>query len=273
MHPKLLEIGPLTITWFGVMLAVGLLFGFGCGSILGRRRGWNVNFCSDFLFWMIIAGVLGGRLAYVISDIHKFIEHPLEIIRVDQGGLIYYGGFMGACVSVYLFAKIRRENPLALYDLAIVSVPLVHVFGRIGCFMNGCCFGKLHEGGLSIRFPHGSLAWAMHWKSGVLTPEQYPGQSLSVYPTQLFEAGFNLLLFFFLFWLYGKSKRAGMVAGAYLVAYPVERFLIEFIRGDERMSWAGLTIAQEISMVLFVLGCVILFRTRSKSKPEQAQEA
>ncbi|MBN2301226.1 MAG: prolipoprotein diacylglyceryl transferase [Lentisphaerae bacterium] len=259
MHPIVLNIGSLKITSYGVMLALGLLVGFGVGSMLARKRGWGVNFCSDFLFWMIVAGVLGARLAYVISDYRYFLEHPLEIIRVDKGGLIYYGGFVGACSSIYLFAKSRRESPLALYDLALAVTPLVHMFGRVGCFLNGCCFGRSYDGPLCVRFPHGSLAWAEQWRAQLLPPESYYGASLCVYPVQLYEAGLNLALFFFLMWVYSRNKRNGVVAGLYLIGYPTIRFFMEFLRGDERMRWFGYTVAQDVSMLLFLLGCIILW--------------
>jgi phosphatidylglycerol---prolipoprotein diacylglyceryl transferase len=133
MHPDFFRVGPLTIHAYGVMMALGFLAGLVNWHFIGRREGRDIKFCSDLLFAMMVAGVVGGRLAYVISDFAYFRAQPLKIFRIDEGGLIYYGGFLGALLAVFVFARMYRESFLKLGDFVITSLPLAHAFwpGRL----------------------------------------------------------------------------------------------------------------------------------------------
>ena len=246
MHPIFWQLGARPIYWFGVMMALAFLAVIGHWNRLALRTGRSPGFGSELGFWLILAGILGARLAYVLASAPEFLAHPWEILRVDHGGLVYYGGFIGGCLAALLFARARREPLWALADFTITGVPLGHAFGRIGCFLNGCCYGA----------PTG-LPW------GVCFPATHETHGLAVHPTQLYEAAFNLALYGALLLFYLRGRRAGAPAGRvlalYLLLYPPFRFLVEFLRGDERLRGLGLNMAQEVSVALFAAGLALWF--------------
>lgn len=236
IDPVFIELGPITIRWYGVMMALGFIAALMNWTALGRKEGKDMTFCSDLLFWIMISGIVGARVAYVIANIGFFIQEPLMIVRLDKGGLIYYGGFIGAFLAVYIFSRSRKLSVAAMYDFTATSVPLSHALGRIGCYLNGCCFGK-----------HGSF---------------WPGD---VCPVQLMESAYNMALYMLLVLLYKRKKRDGFIAVVYLLVYPFGRFLFELLRGDERMRIAGLSIAQIISILLFSGGLMLLAVLQKRS--------
>ena len=256
MHPVLFTIGALTVNWYGVMMAVGFATGLANWVLLGKREGRDYNFCADLLFWIMVAGILGARIAYIVSDLKWFLAAPVTMLYLHEGGLIYYGGFLGAIPAIFLFARRRGERPLAVFDFVVTSVPLAHAFGRVGCFLNGCCFGSLCKGGWSVRYPAGSYPWNFHVYHAGLGREELC--SLSVHPVQLYEAAFNLCLAVFLVVAYRRRRLNGSVTALYLMTYPVGRFFLELLRGDDRVRLAGFSVAQYMSLVLFAIGGILM---------------
>jgi len=267
MMPDLVSIGPLTVHWYGVMMALGFLAGLLNWTVLGRPVGRDFKFCSDLLFWIMVAGILGARTAYILSDLPYFLANPSRIMRVDEGGLIYFGGFLGAWLALYLFARRRHMPFFELADMVVTSLPLAHAFGRVGCFMNGCCHGIVTQGSLGVVYPERSMAWHQQLMAGHLAPES--GCSLPVHPVQLYEAAFNLLLFGLLLLVWRARRRHGMVGAVYLLVYPVGRFLIEYLRGDHRVRWLGCSVAQWVSIALFAAGLGLLWALRRWAKRQQ----
>jgi len=153
MHPIFFKIGPLPIHSFGVMMGLAFLAGLYNWVLLGRKEGRDYSYCSDLLFWIMISGILGARLACVVSDWPYYAEKPVRILQIWNGGLIYYGGFVAAALAVVIFARVHKQNLLSVLDFVATSVPLAHAFGRVGCFLNGCCHGIVHQGLLSVRYP------------------------------------------------------------------------------------------------------------------------
>ncbi|OGV43003.1 MAG: prolipoprotein diacylglyceryl transferase [Lentisphaerae bacterium GWF2_57_35] len=211
---------------------------------LAKRDGRPPEFGYDLGLWMMISGILGARAAYIIANFQFFAAQPLEILRIDKGGLIYYGGFLGASLCLYIMARMRHETLWSLADFAVTGLPLGHAVGRIGCFINGCCFGHPTNSFLGVQYPEGSEPW-----------KAYPHCDL--HPTQLYETAFNLLIYGLLLWYYPRKRKDGGVFALYLLTYPIGRFLVEFFRGDERLHWMGLNAAQELSVVLFGLGLLL----------------
>ena len=240
MHPEFIQIGSRTIYWYGVLMAAAFLAGMMHWRLLGRREGRDAAFCTDLAFWIMVAGILGARVSYVVANCGHYAQHPWDIPRIDKGGVIYYGGFIGAVIAVAVIARLRREPLLALGDFAITAVPLGHALGRIGCFLNGCCYGV-----------PGTAPWCVVLPAVDGTPRQ---------PVQLYEAAFNLALYVFLTLTYRKRRPSGTVLALYLLTYPMGRFLLEFLRGDERLHGLGLTHAQIISVMAFVVGLCLWTR-------------
>ena len=244
MYQICFHIGSRPIYWYGIMVALGFLLCVLHWSLLGRKQNLPPGFGSDMGFWIMIAGILGARVAYVLANLPEFVSHPLSIIRIDEGGLVYYGGFLGGIMAVILLAYFKKKPLWAFSDFAITAIPLGHAFGRIGCFLNGCCFGCPTHLPWGIAYPENSAPW-FRYGTTVL------------HPSQLYETLFNLALYGFLLWYYPRRKRDGNVVAMYLLLYPIQRFLNELIRGDERLQHMGLTMAQYTSLILFAAGCLL----------------
>jgi len=265
MFPKLLELGPLTLHSYGLFLALGFIAAIYTASWLRVREGQSDQDVSNAALWMVAAGIFGGRLAYVIEHWRVEFAHApfMEVLRVDRGGLMFYGGFLGSVLAMGLYARFRREPFTAYSDLFATVLPLGHALGRAGCFLSGCCHGKTTASWMGVSFPNGSPAW-----------KEFPAcvghdaarcathGSLPVIPTQLVEAAANLIIFVLLFFLYRRPDRAnGLTTGAYLMLYGVLRFGVELLRGDDRVTtFLALSIGQTISLGVFTAGAIFLAR-------------
>jgi len=291
MHPILLKTGLIDIHWYGVMMALGFLAATANCVYLGRKSGKDASFISDLLCWIMVSGIIGARLAHVTANFGDYRDDPISVLYIHRGGLIYYGGFIGAAVGILLFARLRRENLLGLYDMVAVAAPLSHAMGRLGCMLNGCCYGKVTHGITGIRYPLDSAVGWSHFRHQLIENEQVrtlmaklrfsqisddkfatnlsdmvnrgvisrtDGLSLPVHPAQLYEAALNILLYAVLMWFFFRKKQDGRIAALYLLGYPAIRFAVEFTRGDSihLQNMFGLTVAQIVSILLFVAGIV-----------------
>ena len=249
MHPILLKLGPLTVYTYGVMLAVA--FTVSTWLAVRAARGMPPERVAitpgqlwDFSSVALLGGIAGGRVFYVLLHWGWFLDSPQDVVAIWRGGLVWYGGFLGGLLAGWCYVRAKRLVYLRVLDQFIPFVALGHAIGRVGCFLNGCCYGRPTQ------------AWC-----GVV----FPGQSLPALPTQLIEAGGLLVLFVSLRkmaqrpWVLG---RPGRLLGLYLVSYAGLRFVVEFLRGDQVPIWAGLTLQQLISLSLLVVGILLVFRNR-----------
>jgi phosphatidylglycerol:prolipoprotein diacylglycerol transferase len=270
MHPNALQLGPLTIHWYGVLVAVGFLAGLWTAGRRAPRAGLPGETVADLGPWLIVGALVGSRVLYVISYWHTLFDDPLipsapwtEIFMVQRGGLIYYGGLIGAALACLIRARWKKLPLWRLADVLAPSVALGCVFGRLGCLMNGCCYGRLCELPWAIRFPNDSFAWRQHRALG-LADEQ--GPSAPVHPTQIYDALFNLALYAVLAWVFRRRKFDGQVFTTYLMGYAILRSLIELFRGDyaaEHLS-GGFTPAHLAGLAIFAVGGgVFLFLRQS----------
>ena len=269
MHSILLSIGPFTLKSYGLLMAMGFAAAWCAATRLGRGTPRNADYVANLSVWLMLAGIAGARLAYVAEHwTAEFAGHPGRIVRIDQGGVMFYGGVAGAALALLLFVRRRRERLFEVSDLMLAVLPLGHAFGRIGCFLHGCCHGRVWQGPLAVVFPAGSPAWIVQCDAGQILPTATHG--LPVLPTQLFEAAANLALFVVLFVLYRRLRgRSGVVTAVYFLAYPAIRYAIEPLRGDERMSIGPWSIGQAVSLALFAVGAALLvWRLRATARPE-----
>ena len=244
MYPDLIDLGFLHLKTYGACMATGFLL---CWWLVERLSGRKD--LSNLLLSLMVSGVVGSRIAYVIEHWQsEFAANPLQVVRVDQGGLMFYGGFVLAFIVFFVWCFRHRESPLRLADLLAAVVPLGHAFGRIGCFFYGCCYGRDSDAWCAVTFPAGSPSWFEHGR-----------QLVRVLPTQLFEAAALLVLFGLLMFVWFKFKRRdGRVLGLYLIGYAVIRFCIEYLRGDPRAAVGPFSISQTISIVMTVVGALYL---------------
>ena len=255
MHPDLFSIGFLHIKTYGCCMALGFLAAWHVLSFLCRRIGRQFDPLGNLVISLMASGVIGSRIAYVIEHWGaEFAADPWSVLRVDQGGLMFYGGFVLSAAVFAGWCFFRREKPLEVSDLLCVAVPLGHAFGRIGCFFFGCCYGKQSGCAMAVSFPRGSPAWYEQLNAERIS--SVAKESLPVLPTQLFEAGANLLLFIALFVLYRRFGRG--TTALYLIGYAIIRFCMEYLRGDPRAAVGPFSISQTISLVLFLAGVALL---------------
>lgn len=256
MHPIALQLGSLTITWYGVMVALAFLAGLWTAS----RRGLSSGFASEKILdlgpWLIIGTIVGARSLYVLSYWNEqFAGRPIfEIFMVWKGGLVYYGGFIGATLGGILYARVKGLPLWKLADVIAPSIALGSVFGRIGCLMNGCCYGR-----------QCNLPWAIHFPPGHQT---YPH---GVHPTEVYDSLLNLVLYVGLAWLYRRKTFDGEVFAAYLVGYAIFRSLVEMFRGDYPQYYLGgwATPAHLVSIGILLVG-VVLWAVLPKTKSQPA---
>jgi phosphatidylglycerol:prolipoprotein diacylglycerol transferase len=242
------EIFGFQIYWYGILAAAGFLIAFAMASRRAPRAGLTADDVLGLGPWIIIGAVLGARLLYVISYWDKeFAREPFAKIFNMRTGLVYYGGLIGASIGTVLFA-VRRKVPLwKLADVMAPSIPLGHAFGRIGCFMTGCCYGKACDLPWSVHFPK------EHWTGGV-----------GVHPTQIYEAVLNFMLYLGLAWLFRRRKFDGQVFSVYLICYAILRAFVEVFRGDYEKSYlAGLfTPGQAVSIIIIAAGALLWWKQR-----------
>jgi phosphatidylglycerol:prolipoprotein diacylglycerol transferase len=226
MRPVLFEIGGVAVYTYGLFAALALLAALWAAGRRAGRFGLSRKDASDLVFIFFACGILGARLFYIAQHPAEYLAHPLKILSLREGGLVWYGGFFGAAAAGALYAKWKKWPLLTVCDLFAPVLPLVHGVGRIGCFLNGCCYGKEAAG-----FRH---------------------------PVQLYEAGSLFALSGLLFLLSAKLKaREGALFAAYLFFYGLLRFTVEFWRGDQT-AFAGLTPPQWTSLLL-IAGSLFLF--------------
>lgn len=237
MHPILFSYGPLHLYSYGLMVALGVLLAI----LLIRRNAKTISVNSDtsvdLAMTTVISGFVGARLFYVVQRWDFFRYELLDIFKIWQGGIVLYGGLIGGFIGFAVFIKLNKLSFLPLLDLFVPAMALAQGFGRLGCFLNGCCFGT------ECHFP-----WAV----------QFPFLETKVHPTQLYEALFCFLLSAFLYRLWKKRLATGTVALAYFMIYPIGRFFIEFLRGDQSRYLFNFTSAQWTSLILVSAAVLIV---------------
>ena len=245
------SIGSMEIHWYGILSACGFLSAM--LALMWKRHiaGVSKDNIMDIGMIAMFAGIAGARLFYVIQFHEQFEGDFLKVFRVDQGGLVFYGGFILSTIVLITYCKIKKINLARLLDVFAPAVALGHAFGRLGCFMQGCCFGKPAGGSwLGVTFPAGSAPAYRYPAPATGDIFMQKVESLPLYPTQLIEAGVNFALFGILFFIAGRFKKPGRVAGIYVVCYAVLRFLMEFMRGDHSHSVAGMTPSQSVAVFI-----------------------
>lgn len=246
MHPIAIQLGGLSVHWYGVLVALGFLAGLWTASRRAPRDGLPAERIADLGPWLIVGAILGARLLYVVSYWNPaFAGKPwYEPLMIQKGGLVFYGGLVGAALATILFARLKRLPLWPLADTLAPSISLGQLFGRLGCLMNGCCFGRACD-----------LPWAIRYPAGHETAGH------AVHPTQVYEAGLSLALYGALALLHRQKKFDGQVFAAYLLGYAVVRTVVELFRGDYRaLTFGWMTPAHWISAGILVAGLVLWWK-------------
>lgn len=247
MSKVLFSIGPFAIHVYGLFLAVA----FASGIILAYRRcaarGFSLDRALDLFIVILGSSVVGARILFVLVTPKVFLADPLRIFRIDQGGLVFFGGLLGAIAGSVLYLRYHRLPILSTADLLIPSVSLGQAIGRLGCHFNGCCYGIPWTGPLACH--------ACDVASAAGTPR---------FPVQIFSALANMAILFILLWLDRRRKWDGQVLTGYLILYAASRFSLEFLRGDDRGLFIGpLSVSQTISLGIMAAGLLIMWKRTS----------
>lgn len=235
---------------YGFMIGIGIIIGVTILNSRANKRGYDENNIFNLTVLTIISGVLGGKLLFIITNLGSFIENPISVITDFGYGFVIYGAIISGMLAIILYSKYKSWSLLDILDLAVPSVAIAQGFGRIGCFLAGCCYGAETTGPLYVIFPEGSLA----------VPHVH------LYPTQIYSSIFDFILGIFLILYSRKTKECGKVFSLYLICYSVGRFFIEFLRNDIRGNIGILSTSQFISIFTLILGITIYIYSMRKNK-------
>jgi phosphatidylglycerol:prolipoprotein diacylglycerol transferase len=247
LHPVAVELGSFSVRWYGVLAALAFLIGLWLASRRGLRAGILPERIADLGTWLIIGTIIGARAWYVASYWREeFAGKPVwEIFALRHGGLVFYGGFVGAALACILFVRIKRLPLWRYADVLAPSIALGFALGRIGCLLNGCCYGKACD-----------LPWAIRFPSDHFT------QGQPVHPTEIYDSLWSFGLYLALAWLYRRRKFDGQVFAVFLIGYAVCRSVVEVFRGDypPEHFYGVLTPAQVMSLGVVAAGLLLLWR-------------
>lgn len=239
MHNEILTIGPVTIYGYGLMIGLGVLCCIWMGMHRAKKNGLAEDAVIDIAIYGLIAGFLGAKFLYVIVEWKAFIKDPLSVLGSE--GFVVYGGISMGVLAAILYCKKKGYRFLAYFDLLCASIALAQGFGRIGCFLAGCCYGRETTSSLGVVFPAGSLAPA----------------GIKLLPTQLFSSAGDFGIMFALLWHYNKCRKyVGETGFVYMLLYGIGRFILEFWRNDNRGAVGSLSTSQFIS--IFIVAAALL---------------
>lgn len=250
----------IPIASYGVMLAIAFLIGIYIASKNWEKLGYDPEFMINTSIYGMLFTLIGARLFYTIQNHYDYfsLAHPSKIInvfKVWEGGLVFYGGLIGGITGTVIYVWKKKQPLLNFLDSIAPSIGLGHFFARIGCFLNGCCYGRPTDLPWGIKFPQGSNP-ARH----------YSGH---IHPTQLYESFSGIILFALLYYMFKNRKFQGQVFFSYLLLYSIIRFTIEFFRGDAiRGVYGPLSTSQWVGVLLFPISLVFLLYLKFRSKNE-----
>jgi phosphatidylglycerol:prolipoprotein diacylglycerol transferase len=265
MYPRLFELGPITLYTYGVLLATAYLVGLKLAMVRAKARGLDANRVLDLGIYIIISALVGAKLLLLVTDFRTFKADPHELLTLARSGGVFYGGLILAVVVALWYIR-RVGLPLwTTCDVFAPGIALGHVVGRFGCFFAGCCYGK------PTTKPWGITFTDPFAQSNVGTPLGVP-----LHPTQLYEAGAELLILIVLLVTERKGRPfPGRTFWLYMLLYSISRFIIEFFRGDERGTVFMFSTSQFISLLLAPLAIAMLvYLSRAKTpEPKRARKA
>lgn len=246
------------VATYALCIMAGLVLGIIVALVragIYQCKGEDVLFAS---FYGVLGLVAGGKLLYLVTILPFLMENFQAIIvnkeiiqALMSGGFVFYGGVLGAVAGIWIYTRQYHLKFMDFLEIMIPSIPLVHGFGRIGCFCAGCCYGRKWPKSLGIEF-HNSL----------IAPNYVP-----LFPVQLIEAVGNFLIFAAIMGMYHKKRTFGQITGLYFILYSIMRFLLEYMRADaDRGIWLGISTSQWISIGILLAGIMIRKKSAGLSK-------
>lgn len=247
MHPILFTFGSFSLYTYGLFLALGFMAAVWFSKRNARFYDTKPDDISDLFFVVLVCGILGARLLYVLINFADFRSSPMDMVKIWNGGLVFFGGLLGAVAGSAVLLKIKKLPFFNTADVISPGVALGHAFGRLGCLFAGCCYGRQCDLPFAVTFTH---------------PDSLAPLHISVHPTQIYMAASNLFLFFILVWIQKHKRFNGMVFLSYVMLYCVFRFIIEFFRGDFRgdFVFSFLSMSQGIGILVFLIALALMVK-------------
>lgn len=251
MYPILLDIGSIKLYTYGLFLALGFMAAVWFSKRNAKFYNTSDQVISDLFFVILLSAIVGARTLYVLINFDTFRVAPLEIFKIWNGGLVFFGGFIAAVGACFILLKIKKLPIARTADIIAPGIALGHSIGRFGCLFAGCCYGKTCDLPFAIKFTN---------------PDGLAPLNVYLHPTQIYMVLSNFLLFLMLMWLQKRKKFHGMVFLVYIMLYSAFRSGIEFFRGDFRgdFYFEFLSMSQGIGILvsLVALGMLIkLYRS------------
>lgn len=258
---------PWPLHTYGVLIAIGFVLAMKLGQRQARLEGEDPERVVDIAFYVLLFGLIGSRIVFIFTKIDDYLQRPIEVLMFWRGGLVWYGGFIMAAGYVAWYCAKNRLNFWKYADMFIPLVALAHGFGRLGCMTAGCCHGSPTEMPWGVIFPNGSMAHAEQQSQGLVA---LGDPALPVHPTQLYEAGFEIAMFWVLTLLRPYKRFHGQLFLAWLATYPIARSIIEAFRGDSVRGVWVLSTSQYISIGVALFAVWLFFYLR-RSRPALAE--
>ena len=274
IDPVAVSLGPLRVHWYGLMYLLGFLLAWWLGRRrirAGRLPGVDEDGFGDLLFYGLIGVIVGGRLGSVLFyDFNTYLQNPLQVLKVWEGGMSFHGGLIGVLVASWLWSRRHRRHFFDTMDFLAPLVPPGLGFGRIGNYIGGELWGKYTRGDWGVVFPSG-LPEPYRSLDPVALKAQFDAGALDAFarhPSQLYQAFLEgLVLFCVLWWYSAKPRPRYAVSGLFALLYGSFRFLVEFVRMPDAhlgyLAFGWLTMGQVLSLPLVALGLCLLWRSRS----------
>lgn len=250
MFPKLFELGPLTVYSYGVLLAAAYLGGLQFALVRARRRGLDPARIMDLGIYIIVSALLGAKLLLVVVDIDHFVRAPWDLLSLMRSGGVFYGGLILAVIVGLWYVRRHALPTWTVADIAAPGIAFGHVLGRMGCFLAGCCYGRPTD-----------LPWGVVFTSPLARQNVGTPLGVHLHPTQLYEAGAELVILVLLLVFEGKGRPfPGRTFWGYMLAYGASRFVIEMFRGDPRgMVFGSVSTSQFISLLIVPVSIFMLY--------------
>ena len=246
MQPVLISIGKIHVYSWGFMLAIAVIIAIVGISRLFTKEGYQPDMVLDLVILCVLFGIIGGRLAYVFTyEWTEFTAHPLSVFSLQDGGikgLAWYGGLVGGLIPFVIYLRRKKLSFWAVADMFAPYLALGYALVRIGCFLNGCCYGNITGSAFGVVFP--------------------AVDAYSRHPTQLYSSALNVLLFIILIRFYPRRKFSGQVFLLYVIGYAIYRFIVEFFRATE-IFVGPLSLGQFYTLGLLLLAILAYYWRKS----------
>ncbi len=269
MHPVIFQTDlfgllsePFSLHTYGLLIASGFLLAMTLAARVAKREGEDSDRIVDLAFYVLLAGLIGSRIVFIFTKLDDYLRNPIEILMFWRGGLVWYGGFIGAALLMAYYTRRYRLSFFKFADILIPFMAMAHGFGRLGCVAAGCCFGRPTDLPWGIVFPVSSMAQQAQQNEGMVGVSDLP---LPVHPTQLYEAGFEFAMFWLLTLMRPTKRFHGQLFLTWLALYPIARMIIETFRGDKERGIYGVMSTSQwlsIGVAAAAVGLFVYLRRR-----------